>query len=99
MHIHDSRMTCEVCGNTRHLGNSCPETQEDVNLCSNPSHLFGTGARNELLDDRPTPYTFSDQGEGSQNKPLDAFWQHEVIAFPSCHCALFARFSGNTKTY
>ena len=21
MHIHDSRMTCEVCGNTRHSGN------------------------------------------------------------------------------
>ena len=26
MHIHDSSMTCEVCGNTRHLGNNCPET-------------------------------------------------------------------------
>jgi CRISPR/Cas system-associated protein Cas10 (large subunit of type III CRISPR-Cas system) len=51
MHIHDSRMTCEVCGNTRHSENNCPETQEDVNLCSNPSHLFGTGARNEPLDD------------------------------------------------
>ena len=25
MHIHDSRMTCEECGNTRHLGNSCPK--------------------------------------------------------------------------
>jgi hypothetical protein len=50
MHIHDSRMTCEVCGNTRHSENNCPETQEDVNLCSNPSHLFGTGPRNEPLD-------------------------------------------------
>ena len=26
MHIHDSHMTCEVCGNTRHSGNSCPKT-------------------------------------------------------------------------
>ena len=32
MHIHDSRMTCEVCGNTRHSGNDCPETHEDVNF-------------------------------------------------------------------
>ena len=35
MHIHDSRMTCEVCGNTGHSGNSCPETQEDVNFVNN----------------------------------------------------------------
>ena len=33
MHIHDSRMTCEVCGNTGHSGNNCPETHEDVNFC------------------------------------------------------------------
>jgi len=26
MHIHDSRMTCDVCGNIRHSGNSCPKT-------------------------------------------------------------------------
>ena len=35
MHIHDFLMTCEVCGNTRHLGNSYPETQEDVNFVNN----------------------------------------------------------------
>jgi hypothetical protein len=26
MHIHDSRITCEVCGDTRHLGSNCFET-------------------------------------------------------------------------
>ena len=35
MHIHDSRMTCEVCGNIGHSGNRCPETQEDVNFVNN----------------------------------------------------------------
>ena len=35
IHIHDSRMTCEVCGNTGHLGNRCPETQKDVNFINN----------------------------------------------------------------
>ena len=35
MHIHDSRMTCEECGNTGHLGNSRPETQEDMNFVNN----------------------------------------------------------------
>jgi hypothetical protein len=26
MHINDSRMTCEVCGDTGHSRNNCPET-------------------------------------------------------------------------
>ena len=26
LQILDARMTCEVCGNTGHLGNDCPET-------------------------------------------------------------------------
>ena len=32
MHIHDSRMTCEECGNIGHSGNNCPEIHEDVNF-------------------------------------------------------------------
>jgi hypothetical protein len=35
MHIHDSCMTCEECGDTGHLGNNYPETQEDVNFVNN----------------------------------------------------------------
>ena len=35
IHIHDSRMTCEECGNIGHLGNNCPETHEDVNFVNN----------------------------------------------------------------
>ena len=35
MHIHDSRMTCEECGNTGHSGNNCPEIHEDVNFINN----------------------------------------------------------------
>ena len=38
MHIHDSRMTCEVCGNTGHSGNSYPKTQEDVNFFNNNNY-------------------------------------------------------------
>ena len=37
MHIHDSRMTCEECGNTGHSGSNFPETQEDVNFVNNYS--------------------------------------------------------------
>jgi chromatin remodeling complex protein RSC6 len=35
MQAYDSHMTCEVCGNTRYLGNTCSETQEDVNFINN----------------------------------------------------------------
>ena len=38
MHIHDSRMMCEECGNTRNLGNNCPETHEDVNFINNSNY-------------------------------------------------------------
>jgi hypothetical protein len=35
MHIHDSRMTCEECGDTGHSGSNCLEVQEDVNYLNN----------------------------------------------------------------
>ena len=35
MHINDSRMMCEECGNTGHSGNNCPRTREDVNFINN----------------------------------------------------------------
>ena len=35
LHIHDSHMTCEECGNTGHSGSNCPETHEDVNFVNN----------------------------------------------------------------
>jgi hypothetical protein len=35
MHIHDSCMTCEECGDTGHSGRNCPELQEDVNYLNN----------------------------------------------------------------
>jgi len=31
MHIHDSGMTCEECGETGHTGTNCLELKEDVN--------------------------------------------------------------------
>jgi hypothetical protein len=35
MHIHDSRLTYEECGDTGHLGSNYPELQEDVNYIIN----------------------------------------------------------------
>jgi hypothetical protein len=38
MHIHDSYMTCEECGDTGHSGNNCPEIHEDVNFVNNNNY-------------------------------------------------------------
>jgi hypothetical protein len=38
MHINDSCMTCEVCGDTGHSGSNYPETQEDVNYINNNNY-------------------------------------------------------------
>ena len=35
MHIHDSHMTHEECGNTGHSGNNYPKIHEDVNFVNN----------------------------------------------------------------
>jgi hypothetical protein len=35
MHIHDSCMTCEECGDTGHSGSNCLELQEDMNYLNN----------------------------------------------------------------
>jgi hypothetical protein len=35
MQLFESRMTCEECGNTRHLGSQCPQLEEDVNYINN----------------------------------------------------------------
>jgi hypothetical protein len=40
MHIHDSRMTCEECGETGHSGSNCPELQEDVNYVNNNNYYY-----------------------------------------------------------
>jgi len=40
MHIYDSHMTCEECGDTRHSGNHCPEVHEDVNYINNNNYYY-----------------------------------------------------------
>ena len=35
----DTHMTCEVCGETEHSGNLCPETHEDLNFINNDNEF------------------------------------------------------------
>jgi hypothetical protein len=38
MHIHDSRMTCEECGDTGHSGDNYPKIHDDVNFVNNNNY-------------------------------------------------------------
>jgi len=40
MHIHDSGMTCEECGETRHTCTNYPELTEDVNYNNNNYYYY-----------------------------------------------------------
>jgi len=40
MHVYDSHMTCEECGDTGHSGNHCPKMLEDVNYINNYYYYY-----------------------------------------------------------
>ena len=48
MHIYDSHMTCEECGDTGHSGNHCPEMLEDVNYINNNNKLQPSSTKPRL---------------------------------------------------
>ena len=61
----DSRMTCETCGETRHMGNSHPVTQEEA-------HFVGANNSNNS--------GFRPQ-QGSNSKPNLPFGQQQGMNF------------------
>jgi hypothetical protein len=66
IHIHDSRLTCEECGETRHLGSSCPELQEDVNYLNNDNYYRPQQNQGWNQQQRPN-YSGNYQGNNSYN--------------------------------
>jgi hypothetical protein len=68
MHIHDSRMTCEECGETGHSGNNCPELQEDVNYINNIYYYYYHPQQNQGWNQHQRPnYLGNYQGNNSFN--------------------------------
>jgi hypothetical protein len=66
MHVHDSRMTCEECGETGHSGSSCPELQEDVNYLNN--NYYYRPQQNQGWNQQQRPnYLGNYQGNNSYN--------------------------------
>ena len=69
MHIHDSRMTCEVCGSTGHLGNNYPETHKDVNFVNNNYYFRPQQNQGWNQQQRPN-YQGNYQGNNFNQPPL-----------------------------
>ena len=49
MHVYDSHMTREECGDTRHSGNHCPEMLEDVNYINNNKRGLTTQVTTQVI--------------------------------------------------
>jgi len=47
MHIHDSGMTCEECGETGHTCTNYPELMEDVNYINNKNNYYYRPQQNQ----------------------------------------------------
>ena len=68
MHIYDSHMTCEECGNTGHSGSNCSKTHEDVNFVSNN---YFRPQQNQGWNQQQRPnYQGNPQGNNFNQPPL-----------------------------
>ena len=66
MHINDSHMTCEKCGDYRHSAVSCPTLQEDVNFINNNYRPQQNQGWNQ--QPRQGNYQGNNQGNNFNNK-------------------------------
>ena len=76
MHIHDSRMTCEECGNTRHSGNNCPEIHEDMNFVNNN---YYRSQQNQGWNRQQRP-NYQGNSQGNNNNNFNQPQLRELIA-------------------
>jgi hypothetical protein len=72
MHIHDSRMTYEECGDTRHSWSNCPELQEDVNYINNNNNNYRPQQNQGWNQQQRRNYQGNFQGNNynASNQPL-----------------------------
>ena len=74
MHIYDSRMTCEECGNTGHSGINYPETHEDLNFANNN---YSRPQQNQGWNQQPRPnYQGNYQGNYQDNNFNNFYVKH-----------------------
>jgi hypothetical protein len=74
MHIHDSCMTCEECGDTGLSGSNCLQLHEDVNYLNNNNNNYYRPQQNEDQNQQQRPnysgnYSDNYEGNNSFNHP------------------------------
>ena len=62
----ETRMTCEVCGNVGHLGDNCPETQEEALFLNGNNGFRPQGGQGW---NRPCPYYQGGNGNSNSFNP------------------------------
>ena len=70
MHVYNSHMTCEECGDTGHSGNHCPEMLEDVNYINNNNNnnnYYHRPQQNQGWNQQRPNYSGNYQGNNSYN--------------------------------
>jgi uncharacterized coiled-coil protein SlyX len=81
MHIHDFRMTCEECGDTRHLGNNCPKIREDVNFVNNNNYYHPQQNQGWNQQQRPNyQVNYQDNPQGNNYNNFNQPPLRELIA-------------------
>jgi hypothetical protein len=63
----DARMTCEVCGNTGHSGDDCPETREDVLYMNNYNNNGYRPQGGQGYNNQQRPYYQGGNNNGNYN--------------------------------
>jgi hypothetical protein len=71
MPIFESRMTCEECGNTGHLGSQCPQLEKDVNYINNNNQY--RPQQNQGWTQQRTNYTGNYSGNYQGNNSSNSF--------------------------
>ena len=69
MHVYDSHMTCEECGNIGHSGNHCPKMLEDMNYINNNNnnYYYDRPQQNQGWNQQRLNYSGNYQGNNSYN--------------------------------
>jgi hypothetical protein len=91
----DARMMCEVCGNTGHIGNDCPETHEDVIYMNNSNGFRPQGGQgwNQLC-----PYYRGGNGDSSSFNPNQTSLRDLVLGQAKINESLQKKLAANDKS-
>jgi hypothetical protein len=91
----DARITCEVCGNTGHSGNDCPETHEDIMYMNNNNRFRPQGCQGW---NQSRPYYQGGNGNSSLFNPNQPSLRDLVLGQAKINESLQKKLAANEKS-